>query len=357
MLNCEKALLALNDVNEEYLESARLRLGYKTDAPVEKRAAKRVITLALTAALLLGLGAAAYAAGVHAGFFKTAFGTGIAEHAAETVEITAPDGSHLKEERFPASERADMDEERAQALIGDYVSAVGQSVQLGNYTARVRDLTVDENGIGALTVDVDNPNGHGFAPDGSRAAPTGGEYFGFSLSSSGGTPFAARDHAAEEGYSETHISLVYAFASPAQLAPNEDIILRFTLTSDGSTSEERITLPAKQRIAAHEFRAEGMTAYLSPVGAKLIFGTSTHDALYEEYIIGELILSFADGSRYAVKSEGVNNSMLGTYDMDNIACFKFVFNRLVDVDALESIYVRVTHCDSQCTLEESFTLS
>ena len=62
MLNSERILFALNDTDEDYLESARIRLGYRTGETVRRPARKRIVAFALAAALILGLGAAAYAA-------------------------------------------------------------------------------------------------------------------------------------------------------------------------------------------------------------------------------------------------------------------------------------------------------
>ena len=61
MLNSEKALFAMNDIEDSYLESARVMLGYDTENKVGQAFKKRIITLALAAALILGLSVAAYA--------------------------------------------------------------------------------------------------------------------------------------------------------------------------------------------------------------------------------------------------------------------------------------------------------
>ena len=61
MLNSEKAIFAMNDVDDNHLESARELLGYRTEYAVRRPIKKRIITFALAAALILGLGAAAYA--------------------------------------------------------------------------------------------------------------------------------------------------------------------------------------------------------------------------------------------------------------------------------------------------------
>lgn len=63
MLKSELLLFALNDMDDKDLESARIRLGYQTGGTVGHVMKKRIITFALAAALILGLGTVAYALG------------------------------------------------------------------------------------------------------------------------------------------------------------------------------------------------------------------------------------------------------------------------------------------------------
>lgn len=65
MLNCEKALLAMNDVPDAYIESARAMLGYRVGTEKRVSIKRRVIAFALAAALILSLGIAAYAVYAH----------------------------------------------------------------------------------------------------------------------------------------------------------------------------------------------------------------------------------------------------------------------------------------------------
>ena len=91
MLNSERALFALNDTDENYLESARSRLGYRTVETVRRPARKRIAALALAAALILALCAAAYAAdlfGVRALLMKNAPPAG--EPGVGTLSMTQP---------------------------------------------------------------------------------------------------------------------------------------------------------------------------------------------------------------------------------------------------------------------------
>lgn len=358
MLKSELVILALNGAQDEYIISAGQRLGYLAADKGAKGGARRILTLALAAALVLGLGAAAYAGSVYAPFFKNAFGMGIAQQEAHSVELIAPDGKSVKTETYPASTREEADEAQSDTLIGEYVSPVGQSVQVGDYTVTVREAVLDVNGIGAVSVDIDSPNGHGFAPDGTYSELTPEVFFGFNPHSQSGTPIAARDYPVQGSYSTTHISFVYYLAPPVALAPGEDIILRFEQIHRDSNEREgaEIVIPAAECVPARSFSAEGATAALSPVGLTLNFGTAKGDAIFEEYIIGDLLITFADGSEYTVKAAGVNNSALGTYDINNVGIHKFAFNRLVDIESAESIFVRVSHSDSQGATEEVYTL-
>ncbi|MBR0207615.1 MAG: hypothetical protein IJQ43_01805 [Oscillospiraceae bacterium] len=91
MLNSERVLFALNDMDEDYLESARIRLGYRAVEAVRRPARKRIAALALAAALILALCAAAYAAdlfGVRALLMKNAPPAG--EPGVGTLSLTQP---------------------------------------------------------------------------------------------------------------------------------------------------------------------------------------------------------------------------------------------------------------------------
>ena len=65
MLNSEKTIFALNDVRDDYIESARTMLGYKIEENRFSSAKRRITSIVLAAALVLSLGIAAYAVFVH----------------------------------------------------------------------------------------------------------------------------------------------------------------------------------------------------------------------------------------------------------------------------------------------------
>lgn len=358
MLMGETIMLALNDCSDEYIIRAGRRLGYLDKASTGRSRARRAFTLALAAALVLGLGAAAYAVGAHSGFFKSAFGTGVPGQSAHSADVIAPDGGVLKTETFPEIERVDAVDELAEALLGDYVSAVGQSVQLGNYTVTVREALIDENGLGALTVDIENPDGHGFAPDGSFSTPNPAVFLGFSPELRDGTPIAARDYAAAEGYSDTQISFVYYLAPPVEPGAGEDIVLRFTRVErdSGKRDSAEIIVPTAECVSARRMSADGASAELSPIGLSVSFNSIVRDAVLEEYVTGDIVITFADGETYTVKGDGVNNAALGMYDINNVAHHKYVLNRIIDPAQVKTLTLRTTHYTSQGETEENYTL-
>lgn len=357
MLNNEKIMFAMNDVDDDYLESARSRLGYKT-GNIPYRGVKRIITFALAAALLLALGITAYAIGVHSSFFRNAFGTGVPGQEAKTVEVTDTEGNVVKVENYPAEERADMDEEQAEALIGAYVSAVGQSVRLGDFTFTVREVSFDDSGNGAVTVDLDNPRGHGLKPDGNYLGDKVPDTWpGYSVWSSNGTPIASHDYVVTEGFSDTHISYVYSISS-GSLAEDEDIILHFGVYSkDDSREEADVVIPAAERIPALVYSSDGLTAAVSPVGMKLCFEDACNDGAHEEYLLRELVISYKDGGRYVVIGENIINYMSAVYDSENNGSLSVTFNRLVDTEAIDSISVVVTHISSHGTTEATYVVA
>lgn len=65
MLNSEKTMFALNDVRDDYIESSRTMLGYKIEGKKSFSVKRRVIAIALAAALILSMGIVAYAVYVH----------------------------------------------------------------------------------------------------------------------------------------------------------------------------------------------------------------------------------------------------------------------------------------------------
>ena len=97
MLNSEKAILAMNDVDDSYLECAREMLGYKAEVKIRSTIKRRILTIALAATLILSLGIAAYAANLFG--LRELFATSTrGEMPEEAAELIIPQGGELENE-------------------------------------------------------------------------------------------------------------------------------------------------------------------------------------------------------------------------------------------------------------------
>ena len=345
MHDSERILNAVGDISDDKIEAASRALGYKRETTTRGtvRSMRKIVSIIAAAALIAALGAAAYAIGVHSGFFNNAFGTGVPGQEAKTVELRDKDGNLVKTENFPAFERVAVDEEKAEVMVGAYVTAVGQSAQIGDFTFTVREVTIDENGNGVVSVDVDNPKGHGRKADGNLVDGQADTWFGYLINGSGGAMIASHDYAVTEGYTQTHISFIYSL-NYGMTAPTEaeDIILSFKVYSgenDRQTAD--IIIPAAGRIPAKEFSCDGASVSVSPVGMTLHIENALSNV---EYVPQEMVIHYSDGGKYTVQGENVVNYMCSVMlQGEDNGTFNTTFNRLVDTDAISEITVKATY--------------
>lgn len=345
MHDSERILNAVGDISDDKIEAAARTLGYQRETAGRGtvRSMRKIVSIIAAAALIAALGAAAYAIGVHSGFFNNAFGTGVPGQEEKTVELRDKDGNLVKTENFPAFERVAVDEEKAEVMVGAYVTAVGQSAQIGDFTFTVREVTIDENGNGVVSVDVDNPKGHGRKADGNLVDGQADTWFGYLINGSGGAMIASHDYAVTEGYTQTHISFIYSL-NYGMTAPTEaeDIILSFKVYSgenDRQTAD--IIIPAAERIPAKEFSCDGASVSVSPVGMTLHIENALSNV---EYVPQEMVIHYSDGGKYTVQGENVVNYMCSVMlQGEDNGTFNTTFNRLVDTDAISEITVKATY--------------
>lgn len=337
MLNSEKAMFAMNDMDDGHLESARIRLGYQTGGSVKHVVKKRIITFALAAVLILGLSAVAYAIGVHTGFFSAVFGTGLRGRDSFDVVITDDNGNAVKMEHYPAVERVDVDEELAESLTGEYISSVGQSAVAGNYTFALQDAVLDENGIGAFTVHVSNPDGHGLVQSGNYG-PGGHQPFSWSLFPEGDDFhfMDERDYVVPESFSETEADIVFYFTPFTPLPANTGLTIRFSVFTEGvdfpKWPKAEMTIPAQEAIPCRELVGDGITASISPVGLMLHEETSE----LVNSISDSILIVFSDGSEYTLMATDVVNFSVASVSPDHQNSY-YSFNRLCDADNVVGI--------------------
>lgn len=320
---------------------ARIRLDSRKGEPMKQNhtSHRRTLRTALAlAAAICVLAGAALAVADYTGFFESAFGDGIAAQEAHTVEYTAADGN-VKTESYPAIDRAPVDTEQASALIGDYVRAVGQSTTLRGYTFTIRACAMDENGIGAVTVDVENPNGV------SQQTAFDGEMPPYSIAfrqEGENQTFDDRGFIDEASSTDTCVRWVYYLI--AKSAPDSDITVELRVRNEESSGEKaplyetaELAIPQAEYVPAARFTGGEFEAELSPVGLTLRVTDMDADSILD-LNAKDLVIRYADGSEYVVVGEELSSTSVGFLRDGGELCLSL--NRLVDVDAVREIYLR-----------------
>ena len=320
----------------------------------KRRPRKAYVTALVAAIIAVLLAGTALAIALHTEFFHSAYGTGIAGRDSRTIIETDESGNVIKVEGYPAIERVEVDPETAEALIGDYVaSAKGQSIELCGYTFTLRDYVIDENGIGAITVDVDNPNGLNIKENGHYYTYEG-EFQPFTMWVwAGGWPLDTNDLRDTESTTDTHARYVIYIAGGAQSA--DELSVRFTAWNgtfmELDTHEEtygqvfpnydeaELVIPTSDPVSVKSFAGADMTAELSPVGLMLQWGDGYY-AAGEQFDYRSLVIEYADGSEYVVKSESVYNQ---TVALGMGTTVWTAFNRLVEPENVTAIHVTGIH--------------
>ncbi len=322
-----------------------------------KKQRKNIKIIAIAAAFVLVLSMAALAAGLYTDFFHSAYGTGVGGREAYTADKLDADGNVVGQESYPAVERVEPDMAAAEELLEGHVAHSGGQVSLGGYTFTLEDIVLDENGNGAVTVRVENPQGLNIKEDGIYYALQG-EFIPFSIGFySGGARIDSRELLSAESLTETSAVYVCYLAGGAW-SESEDIRVKFQAWNGGFDEamaaelgngqvcplydEESLSLSAAQALETVSFAGDGLSAEISPVGMKLCWeeALSVSDEMYSAAaaapVCREIVLCYADGSEYVVKSsqQALDNVPVSFTDNKNVW---IAFNRLADVENLESV--------------------
>ncbi len=330
------------DISADRVRELALEKIHAGEKPRGKKL-RRPAAVILAAALALALSAAALAAVFHGDFFKDVFGRGVAgQQAFDVVLDDGTDGGIAKTEHYPATERVEVDGEKAEELVGDYVSAVGQSVTLGKYTFTVEDALLDENGIGAVTVHVENPDGHNLSQSG-KYDQAAGEYVPFTVNierESGEYRYMdTRSYLVTESFTETEATYVYYFTPFEPLQAGEELTMTFSLRQDSDYPEwprASIVIPSADKVPSRSFADEKARCYISPVGMTLIYDTDLSEG--ESRTESEIIIRYTDGSDYTLKAADLHNISVSSLSREGDTVW-MAFNRLADTDNIAEIRI------------------
>lgn len=320
----------------------------------KRRLRKAYVTALVAAVIAVLLAGTALAIALHTEFFHSAYGTGIAGRDGYSVEKTDSDGNVISYEEYSSMERVETDPDTAEALIGDYVaSAKGQSVELCGYTFTLRDCVIDKNGIGAITVDVDNPDGLNIKEDGHYYAYEG-EFMPFVMRvQAGGGGLDTTELRVTDSTTDTHAQYVVYIAGSA--ASTKELSIHFSawngtfMEQDGheeangqvfpNYDEAELVIPTSDPVPVKMFAGGELTAELSPVGLTCWLGDG-HFASGEQFNYRSLVIEYADGSEYVVKSSDVYNEAVALGMGTTVWT---AFNRLVETENVTAIHVTGVH--------------
>lgn len=353
----------------------------KTSRSHHRKARKAGRTLLIAAAVASLLSVTALAAGLdRAGFFDTLFGTGAVADRAEVTPTPAPpersvaadgtvtqaayeytwkDGWNIITSVMPGYERAPVDQDLADRLIGPYIQELNQTYKLpntggtGEYANRENtfgDITVtllsyvqDEADTGYLYFSVENPDGLKLQTWEKRGYTVAGEHYMSFLGGTVNVLAACRDYLVDTENSTP--TKVYVGVPLAYVGEHMD-----TLTVGDSYQEvggfkEEYTLKADRLVPARTAEGQYVTATVSPMGARLKKAAAMSGGPVMVDALGSFTITMTDGSEYLVlrddnySADAVDNT---TYlcGMDNKS-ENMCFNRIIDPDQIASVTVTV----------------
>ena len=249
---------------------------------------------------------------------------------------------------LPRMERTSTDTATVQRLLGDYLCTVDAAMEVDGYTIKLNTFLIDENGSGFLTYTLSHP-------DGIKADENGyGEVF-TPLNPSliiGDDPKSfdymdAKTYLDTAASTDTELHLVLYFSDFGYWHKGDDLIFAVNPQYAGDDPDTKtwggsISISPIAYLPAATFTAEnGDTVKVSALGIHVAApGAITNQIC--DMVPRELVLHMTDGSRYVVDSarENIMNWVVGLGTIDenhHINGGTYSFNRLVDVDEIESV--------------------
>ena len=263
----------------------------------------------------------------------------------DTPLVLGNDGQPIS---LPKMERTSTDTATVQRLLGDYLCTVNATMEVDGYTIKLNTFLIDENGSGFLTYTLSHPDG--VEPDengyGEVYTPLNPELIiGDDLEDC--FYMDAKTYLDTAATTDTEMHLVLYFSDFGYWHKGDNLVfavrpLHYRDDPNAPSWGGTISISPITYLPVTTFTSEGgdtvgVSALGIHVGAPGVITTQISDMNPRE-----LVLHMKDGSRYVVQSnrENVMNWVvgLGTVDKnhDTNGC-TFSFNRLVDVDEIESV--------------------
>ena len=248
---------------------------------------------------------------------------------------------------LPKMERVSTDAKTMWRLVGDYLSTVDAAMEVDGYTIQLNTFLIDENGTGFLTYTLSNPNGVTFDDNGYGEVYTPLAPWLYIGDPSSHRLMDAKTYLDAAASTDTALHLVLYFSDFGYWHKGDDLIFAVDSHANGvaTTWGGAISITPRTYLPVTTFTApNGDTVRVSAIGIQIdyIRRIAMSGSPLLELLVDELTLHMKDGSQYVVENERdyIMNWVvgLGTVDSDHNATGNgYSFNRLVDVDNVESI--------------------
>lgn len=305
---------------------------------------RTALIAAIIAVLLVGT---ALAVAASSGFLQSVFGSKGWEDSP---------GMIVGDDVLPAKQWAEVDEQTAQAVVGEYVVAGGMSVEAGDYIFTVEDYILDENGFGPISYTLKRADG-GTIP-GYTLIDDGysGQYtldYEWLLSeiipcTESGVWLDRYDILDKNLTTDTELHGILYIESLDDIPEGDHIYLYMNIREktqaefSGEMMEgypvvgqtERIELPTDTRVPARAFTDGEYTIWLTPISMMLDAPGFPDDDSFG------ITIHYTDGGEYVVVSSApyTANTISGGYLLDRHSLY-YMFDRLVDADNVVSVTI------------------
>ena len=254
----------------------------------------------------------------------------------------------------PDMERIPGDVQTTQRLVGQYLSKLDAEMTVDSNTIKLGTFLIDENGLGLLTYSVENPDGVGYTDVGY------GEGIDLPLqptlhfrSPDEGNALFAKCYVDKETSTDTCLNVVLYFAAGTSFRQGD---LLYVTMQDELGQPYSIAVQPRTYVPVATLTSGSETLTLSPLGMSI---RNAHPD--REPLVDELTLRYQDGSEFTVESSSrslmnwVVGCMRGSDDVP-FADNTYVFDRLVDVDAVSSVTLE-GHQHTDGAADDTFTLT
>jgi hypothetical protein len=233
---------------------------------------------------------------------------------------------------MPDMERVPTDEDTALKLTGGYLYDMDAALTLDSgVTVAFDSFIMDAQGMGIVTYTVSDPGGVSWSDAGYGAIYSIYGMVDPQLTVDGGGDCDSHIYLINDESSDTEIHVAQYFGVTGEYEPGESLL--FTVPGNENAAL-RITPEALAPVTELSDN-QGHELALSPFGLRI--GWHGDD----EMVADEITVRYADGADYTVVSGSVLNSSLSYWQTAGTGYDYLceIFNRLVDVESVESVTV------------------